>query len=213
MRLVLLGPPGVGKGTQGRLLGERFGVPLISTGEMLREAVKQGTPLGVQAKAVMEAGQLVSDDIMIGLVEERTSRPDAARGFLLDGFPRTVPQADSLERILERRSQRLDAVLSLQADEGRLVERLSARRECPKCGRAFNLETSPPRDRRTCDDDGTVLVQREDDRPETVRERLRVYRRQTEPLIAYYRNRSSLREVPADGGIREVFEALLVVLP
>jgi adenylate kinase len=212
MRLVLLGPPGAGKGTQGRLLAERLGVPLISTGEMLREAVKRGTPLGIKARSVMEAGQLVSDEIMVGLVEERTRQADAVDGFLLDGFPRTVAQAGALDVMLAARGQGLDSVVLLEADEGELVRRLSARRECPRCQRAYNLVTGRPRDGRSCDDDGTELVQREDDREETIRRRLEVYRARTEPLVDFYRRGGRLRPVAADGPVAGVFDAIAAAL-
>ncbi len=213
MRLVLLGPPGVGKGTQGRRLATARGWALISTGEMLREAVANRTPLGVEAKRVMDAGQLVNDDIMIGLVRERTAQPDAVRGFLLDGFPRTVPQADALQRVLAERGQSLDGVLFLTAEADALVSRMTARRECPVCKRAYNLVSAPPKDGRHCDDHPDAeLVQRADDTEETVRRRLVVYREQTEPLVAYYRAAKLLREVPGLGGMDEVFERLHRVL-
>jgi adenylate kinase len=212
MRAVLLGPPGVGKGTQGRLLAAHYRVPLVSTGEMLRDAVKKGTPLGRQAQVVMDAGRLVSDDLMIRLVQERTAQADASQGFLLDGFPRTVAQAESLDALMRSRDQELDAVILLTADEAELVRRLAARRECPTCGRAYNLETQPPRDGRTCDADGTALVQREDDREETVRKRLEVYRAQTEPLVEFYRRDGRLREVQAQGVVDDVFGAVTAAL-
>lgn len=209
LRVVLLGPPGVGKGTQGRRLAADRGWPLISTGEMLRDAVARGTELGREAGRRMAAGELVPDDVMIGIVRERTGRPDAAGGFVLDGFPRTVPQADALAAMLAGRGQRLDAALCLTADEERLVERMTARRECPVCKRAYNLVSAPPRDGRHCDDHpGTELVQRADDTAETVRRRLEVYRAQTAPLVAYYRDAGRLREVPGDGAMDEVFRSV-----
>ena len=213
MRVVLLGPPGVGKGTQGRRLAEEQGWALISTGEMLREAVRKRTPLGLEAQRQMDAGLLVGDDVIIGLVEETLKEPAAREGFVLDGFPRTVPQADALDRMLAERSQKLDAVLSLGASEEELVRRLSARRECPVCKRAYNLESAPPRRDQVCDDHGdTQLIQRVDDRPETVRKRFAVYREQTAPLIDYYRRSSRLRDVPGLGTRDEVYRALLDAL-
>ena len=209
MRVVLLGPPGVGKGTQGRQLAAKRGWALISTGEMLRDAVARRTPLGIEAGRKMDAGELVPDEVMIGLVRERTGEPDASRGFVLDGFPRTVPQADALEAMLRERGQRVDAVLSLTSGEAELVKRLSARRECPVCKRAYNLVSAPPRDGRHCDDHpATELVQRADDAAETVMRRLDVYRLQTEPLIAYYRERGRLIEVPGEGSVEEIGRAL-----
>jgi len=211
--VVLLGPPGVGKGTQGRRLAADKGWALISTGEMLREAASRGTPLGLEARRRMDQGLLVSDDVMIGLVRERTAEPDAAPGFVLDGFPRTVPQADALERVLAERERRLGAVVSLEMPEAGLVRRLTARRECPVCKRAYNLESAPPKDGRTCDDHPeTELTQRADDRPETVRKRFAVYREQTAPLIDYYRRSGRLQEVPGMGSRDEVHRALLDAL-
>jgi len=177
MRLVFLGPPGSGKGTQGRQLGQRLLVPAISTGDMLREAVREGTALGRRAKAVMDSGELVPDDVVVGLIRERIAAPDAREGFVLDGFPRTVEQAHALERLLVGNGAALDAVINLSAPEGVLVERLLLR----------------------ASSDG-----RSDDRPETVRERLRVYREKTEPLVSYYRTRGLLTDVDGVGEIAEV---------
>ena len=209
MRLVLLGPPGVGKGTQGRRLAAEKGWALISTGEVLREAVARGTPLGLEAQRLMDAGRLVPDDVMIELVRERTAASNAARGFVLDGFPRTVPQADALGKVLAERGQSLDRVLHLTGDERTLVTRMTARRECPVCKRAYNLVSAPPKDGRNCDDHPDAeLIQRTDDTEETVRRRLEVYRAQTEPLVHYYRATSRLREVPGTGSMDEVFRGL-----
>jgi adenylate kinase len=213
MRLVLLGPPGVGKGTQGRRLAGEHRWALISTGEMLREAVEKKTQLGIEARKRMDAGLLVPDDVMIGLVKERSGESDAREGFVLDGFPRTVPQADALDSMLQRREQRLDVVLSLEAPEDELVRRLSARRECPVCKRAYNLVTAPPRDGRHCDDHPeSELVQRADDREETVKKRLQVYEAQTAPLIEYYRGQGRLREVRGLGSPDEVYRSLTQAL-
>ena len=209
MRVVLLGPPGVGKGTQGRRLAAERGWALISTGEILREAVARRTRLGLEAQRRIDCGLLVPDDVMIELVRGCIDRPDAARGFVLDGFPRTVPQADALERMLAETSQSLDAVIYLAVPESRLVRRLTARRECPSCQRAYNLESAPPRDGRHCDDHpGVELVQRADDAEETVRRRLEVYREQTAPLVEYYRSRGRLTEAQADGTLDEVYGRL-----
>lgn len=209
MRVVLLGPPGVGKGTQGRRLAQEHGWALISTGEILREAVAKGTALGVEAKLRMDRGLLVEDQTMIGLVRDRTTHADAGRGFVLDGFPRTVPQAESLDQILEERGQALSAAVCLTAGESELVRRMSARRECPQCKRAYNLVSAPPRDGRHCDDHPEVeLVQRVDDEEATVLRRLEVYRAQTEPLVDYYRSRKRLLDVPGTGTMDEVYRAI-----
>jgi adenylate kinase len=213
LRLVLLGPPGVGKGTQGRRLAAQHRWALISTGEILRDAVAQQTKLGREARNKMEAGLLVPDDVMIGLVKERSAEEDAGDGFVLDGFPRTVPQADALDSMLQARGQRLDAAVGLDAPREELVQRLSARRECPVCKRAYNLVSAPPKDGRHCDDHpGTALVQREDDSEATVRKRLEVYDRQTAPLLDYYRGQGRLREVAANGSVDDVYGSLTRVL-
>lgn len=209
MRLVLLGPPGVGKGTQGRRLATDRGWALISTGEMLRDAVAKRTPLGKQAKQLMDAGQLVPDDVMIGLVKERTVEPDALGGFVLDGFPRTVPQADALRAMLAERKQELNVAVLLQAPDEELVRRLSSRWECPECRRVYNSLSAPAKDGRHCDDHPeTELRQRADDTEATVRKRLDVYREQTAPLVNYYQRCGRLKEVKGIGALDEVYGAL-----
>ncbi len=209
MRVVLLGPPGVGKGTQGRRLASGHGWALISTGEILRGAAARRTPLGIEAQRLMDAGRLVGDDVMIELVKERSRQLDAAVGFVMDGFPRTVPQAEALDVMLEERSQALDAAVSLAAPTGELVRRMSARRECPICKRAYNLVSAPPRDGRHCDDHPAAeLVRRADDAPDTVLRRLEVYARETAPLLEFYRSRGRLREIPGLGTMDEVYGSL-----
>ncbi len=209
MRIVLLGPPGVGKGTQGRQLAGERGCALISTGDMLRDAVARRTPLGVQAKQLMDAGHLVPDDVIVGLVRERTLEPDAVSGFVLDGFPRTVPQAVALDAMLAERSLKLDAVALLLASDEELVRRLSSRWECPVCRRVFNSLSAPSKDGRHCDDHPeTELRQRADDSVETVRTRLKVYGAQTAPLADFYRSSGRLVEVNGTGPLDEVHDAL-----
>ncbi len=213
MRVVLLGPPGVGKGTQGRRLANEHGWALISTGEMLRAAVAHGTPLGLEARKRMDQGLLVPDDVMIGLVRERTTEPDTGSGFVLDGFPRTVTQADALDSMLQGRGLRLDAVVALAVAEDELVRRLTARRECPVCKRAYNMESLPPKDGSHCDDHPeAVLVQRADDTEATIRRRFQVYRDETSPLLDYYRGQGRLREIHGVGPMDEVYRALTVAL-
>lgn len=204
MRWIFLGPPGAGKGTQAARLAERAGVPQISTGDMFRAAVRAGTPLGLEAKRYMDAGQLVPDEVTIAIVRERLAQPDCRRGFLLDGFPRTVAQAEGLAAALDELDVALDGVLYFDVPDEVVVERLSGRRVCPDCGATYHLRFDPPRRPGTCDRCGSQLLQRPDDREETVRERLAVYRRQTEPLVDYYRRAGLLRPVAADRPIEEV---------
>ena len=182
MRLILLGAPGAGKGTQATFICKQFGIPQISTGDMLRAAVKAGTPLGLQAKSVMDSGALVSDDIIIGLVKERIAQPDCANGFLFDGFPRTLPQADALKTA----GVKLDYVLEIDVPFDAIIERMSGRRSHLPSGRTYHLKFNPPKVEGLDDVTGEALVQRDDDREETVNKRLQVYSAQTRPLIAYY---------------------------
>jgi len=209
MKVVLLGPPGVGKGTQGRRLAMSRGWALISTGEMLRDAVVRQTQVGMQAKRVMDSGHLVPDEVMVGLVRERTLEKDAREGFVLDGFPRTVPQAQALDGLLAERSQAVDRAVLLTAPDEELVRRLSSRWECPVCRRVYNALSAPSRDGLHCDDHpGTELRQRADDTEATVRERLQVYRVQTAPLVDFYRGQGRLKDVRGTGPVEEVYAAL-----
>ncbi len=213
MRLVLLGAPGSGKGTQAQRMQARYGLPQVSTGDLLREAVAAGTELGRAAKAVMDAGQLVDDRIMLGIIRERLARPDAARGFILDGFPRTIVQADGLAALLGEIGQPIDAVILFDIDPEVLRKRLEGRRSCRRCGRVFHLETNPPGAGDRCTDGGPHdLFQRPDDNDETVRRRLAVYRERTQPLIDYYAKRGLLRHIDADGTLDEVDERLKAAL-
>jgi len=182
MKLILLGPPGAGKGTQANFIREKFGIPQISTGDMLRAAVKAGTPLGVAAKKVMDSGQLVSDDIIIGLVQERLKAPDCAKGYLFDGFPRTIPQAEAMKKA----NVAIDYVLEIDVPDRDIVERMSGRRVHPASGRTYHAKFNPPKVAGKDDATGEPLVQRDDDREETVKKRLEVYHSQTRPLVDYY---------------------------
>jgi len=182
MKLILLGPPGAGKGTQANFIREKYGIPQISTGDMLRAAVKAGTPLGLAAKQVMDAGKLVSDDIIIGLVSERLKQPDCRRGYLFDGFPRTIPQAEALRKA----GVPIDYVLEIDVPDDEIIERMSGRRVHPASGRSYHVEFNPPKREGLDDVTGEPLIQRDDDREETVRHRLEVYRKQTSPLVGYY---------------------------
>jgi len=212
MRIVLIGAPGGGKGTQAKLLVEKYGIPQISTGDLLREAVAAGTPLGMRAKAAMEAGQLVSDDIVLGMIRERLSKPDAQKGFILDGFPRNIPQAESLDKLLTDMGKPLQVSLLIDVDFNILMQRLTGRRTCSQCGAIFNVHTSPPRLEGRCDKCGGELTQRADDNEATVSQRLKVYEAQTAPLIEYYRRHGILRTVQGVGEIEDIFEAIQRVL-
>jgi adenylate kinase len=212
VRIILLGPPGAGKGTQAGAVSEAFGIPHISTGDILRTNVREGTELGREAKRYMDAGDLVPDDVIIGMVGERLAEPDASEGFLFDGFPRTVPQAEALERLLVEQEQPLDVVLRLSVDQGELVNRLTGRRTCTSCGAVFHVEHSPPQVEGTCDVCGGEIVQREDDREDVVLNRLQVYRSQTEPLEQFYWERGLLRDVEAVGEVDEISERVLKIL-
>jgi adenylate kinase len=186
------------------MLTERYGVPQVSTGDILRAAVAAGTPLGKEAKAYMDRGALVPDEVVIGIVRDRLAEPDCRKGYLLDGFPRTVAQAEALTRMLEQLGAPLPRVVSLEVGEEELVKRLSGRRTCEACGEPFHVEFHPPRGEGTCDKCGGRLIQREDDTEETIRRRLQVYRKQTEPLIVYYQNRGLLKTVNGLGEAGEV---------
>jgi adenylate kinase len=204
VRLVFLGPPGAGKGTQARALAQEWGVPHVATGDMLRAAAAAGTPLGRQARAFMERGALVPDDVIVGLIAERLAEPDAKRGFVLDGFPRTIPQAEALDRLLAERDQGLDRVIYFDVPEDELLRRLTGRRSCPACQATYHVTANPPRRAGVCDRCGAELVQRPDDREDTVRTRLRVYADQTAPLLDYYRRRGLLVTVTGAGSIEAV---------
>ena len=205
MRIILLGPPGSGKGTQAFLLSEKLGFPKVATGDLLREAVRQQTPLGLKAKEVMEKGELVSDELVGEIVRERINRPDCQSGYILDGFPRNVNQAKFLEKI---DSSRPEVVIDLEVDEEEIVRRLSARRICPQCQAVYNLEVKPPRVEGKCDRCQADLIQRDDDRPEVIRKRLEVYHQQTRPLVEYYKGKGNYKKIKGDGKIEEIFQVI-----
>jgi len=201
MRIVLLGAPGSGKGTQSQLLVKAYGIPQISTGDLLREAVSKGTALGLRAKAAMDLGQLVDDATVLGMIRERLSLPDAAKGFILDGFPRNIAQAEALEKLLKELGTPLESVVLMNLDLGILFKRLSGRRICQDCGRVFNVYTSPPGDKHR-------VIQRPDDKEEVIGKRLDVYEAQTKPLIKYYEAAGLLRIVDADADVDAVFKSI-----
>ena len=212
MRLVFLGAPGVGKGTQAEQVSAKFGYPKISTGDILREAVRNKTALGVEAKSFMDQGQLVPDSVVIGLVREKLNESGTAKGFLLDGFPRTAAQAEELDKTLNQKGQKLDRVINVKVPRSEVVRRLSGRRSCPKCQAVFHVEFAPPQREDVCDRCATALVQRNDDRKETVEARLTVYDEQTAPLIAYYHQRGLLSDLDGAGPIEQVQQRLLDLL-
>jgi len=208
LRVILIGPPGSGKGTQAKLLAEKEGIPHISTGDILREAVKQETPLGKQAAPIMAQGALVPDDLMVGIIRERLQKPDARKGFLLDGFPRTVVQARKLDELLGGNGDGKVSVISLLVPDEVIVQRVAARLTCPKCGAIYHRESSPPKNDNFCDRCGASLTARADDTETAVRTRLDAFHRQTEPVVSYYRQKSWLKEVDGVGTVDEVFERI-----
>ena len=215
MRLILLGPPGAGKGTQATFITEHFSIPQISTGDMLRAAVKAGTPLGLQAKSIMESGGLVSDDLIIGLVQDRLTQPDCQSGYLFDGFPRTIPQADALKSA----NVALDFVLEIDVPEQEIIERMSGRRVHPASGRSYHVKFNPPKSEGIDDVTGEPLVQRDDDKEETVRHRLSVYREQTRPLVDYYAgwadsdpSAARYRKINGVGDLKDIRQRILDAL-
>ena len=213
MRLILLGPPGAGKGTQSQRLVEKLGIPQLSTGDMLREAVKAGTEVGLKAKAVMDAGNLVSDEIVNAIVSERIDQPDAAKGFILDGYPRTLVQADAVEQMLADKGLLLDGVIELEVDDNVLVERISGRYSCAKCGTGYHDTNHKPRVPGVCDKCGsTEFKRRPDDNAETVRTRLEAYYKQTSPLIGYYYAKGKLRKVDGMADMDDVTASIEKIL-
>jgi adenylate kinase len=205
MKLVLLGPPGAGKGTQAKMLIEKYQIPQISTGDILRQAVKDGTPLGKKAKTYMDQGKLVPDDLIITLIKERINADDCSDGYIFDGFPRTVAQAEALDSLLKSLATELDAVVSIEVPEDEVVKRLSGRRTCKNCGALYHILYTPPAKEGICDKCGGSLFQRSDDNEATIRQRLSVYREQTAPLIAYYTKQDLVKAIPGVGDPQAIF--------
>jgi len=206
MNLLLMGLPGAGKGTQAEKINEKYHIPHISTGDMFRSAIKEGTDLGKKAKEFMDQGELVPDEVTIGIVKERLSKDDCKDGFLLDGFPRTIAQAEALQNLLGELNQSIDYVLHVDVPEDKLVERLTGRRVCPTCGTAYHVIFNPPKEEGICDKDGSSLIQRDDDKPETVKRRLSVNIEQTKPLLEFYEEKGYLVNVNGDQEIDSVFK-------
>lgn len=210
--LILFGPPGAGKGTQAQFIVERYGIPQVSTGDILRAAVREGTPLGLAAKAIMDSGGLVSDDIVLGIVGERLQHEDCQAGFILDGFPRTIPQAEGLDHLLGKLNQKIQHVISLEVDDSEIIKRLCGRRTCPACGKGYHLSFDPPLKAGVCDVCNTTLVQRVDDSEDTIIKRLTVYKEQTSPLKNYFQGCGLLRTIPGDSAISQIQSEITKIL-
>ncbi|MGA6993325.1 MAG: adenylate kinase [Candidatus Deferrimicrobiaceae bacterium] len=212
MGIILLGAPGSGKGTQAKKMTTSFAIPQISTGDMLREAVKNGTEMGRKAKVYMDQGGLVPDEVVIGIVRDRLREKDCGKGFILDGFPRTIPQAEALDRVIKELGKEITSVLSLEVDEKEILERLSGRRTCSGCGAMYHVRFNPPKTEGRCDKCAGTLLQRDDDKEETIRTRLLTYRKSTEPLIEYYRKTGKVHAVKASGDIDAIFANISRIL-
>ena len=212
MKLILLGPPGVGKGTQAQLICKKFDTIQISTGDMLRAEIKAGTSLGRKAEEIIAGGELVPDNIILGMVENRLFDNNPPQNYILDGFPRTIPQAEGLEQLYTQHDESLDLVLLLDAPEPLIIERLAARRSCKNCNQVYHLVSMPPKEKNICDKCGGPLFQREDDKPETVQQRLKVYKKQTEPLASFYKEKGLLKTVDSTGSPAEVHKKVTAIL-
>lgn len=212
LNIIFLGPPGAGKGTQAKKIAEEFDIPHISTGDIFRKNLKGGTELGLKAKAYMDKGLLVPDEIVVAIVEDRLKEPDCREGFILDGFPRTVIQAEALDRVLEKLKTRITHVINVEVSRNELIDRLTGRRVCKACGATYHMKYDPPQKPEVCDKCGGPLIQRDDDKVETVEKRLDVYEKQTQPLIEFYKNMGLLRTIDGMQPIEEVFENIKGVL-
>ena len=212
MNIILLGPPGAGKGTQAKMMIEKYNIPQISTGDMLRAALKERTPLGLKAKEYMDKGALVPDEVVIGLIQERLKEADCRKGYILDGFPRTVAQAEALDKVLAGLGSKIDHVISMEVDKGDLLKRLTGRRTCRQCGAMFHVIFSPALNKDICDKCQGELYQRDDDNEDTVRNRLEVYDAQTFPLIQYYQRQGLVRKIEGVGSIQQIFENIVKTL-
>ncbi|MCX7883969.1 MAG: adenylate kinase [Caloramator sp.] len=212
MNIVLLGPPGAGKGTQAKQIEEKYNIPHISTGDIFRKNIKEKTPLGITAKEYIDKGHLVPDDITIAIVEDRLKQDDCFNGFLLDGFPRTIEQADALDKVLKIQDKKVEFVINIQVPEEELIKRLTGRRVCTACGASYHMIFNPPKEDEICDLCKGKLIQRPDDSIETVTNRLKVYRKQTEPLINYYKNKQILYNINGEQDIQKVFNDICSIL-
>jgi len=212
MKIVMLGAPGAGKGTQAIKIADKYGIPHISTGDIFRANIKGGTELGMKAKSYMDKGELVPDEVTIGMLLDRISQDDCKDGYVLDGFPRTIPQAESLTKALAEKGQKIDYAMDIDVPDEAIVKRMSGRRACPKCGATYHIVYAAPKTENVCDKCGSELIVRSDDKPETVQDRLNVYHKQTEPLISYYKEAGVLREVDGTKDLEDVFNAVIAIL-
>lgn len=212
MKIVLLGPPGAGKGTQAKSISNRYSIPHISTGDIFRKNISENTPLGIEAKSYMDNGQLVPDEVTINMVKDRLQQDDCKNGYLLDGFPRTVHQAEALDNFLTEREESIDTALLIEVPKEFILERMTGRRVCPSCGASYHIKFNPPTNDGKCDLCGSDVIQRKDDTEETVKERLDVYENQTQPLIDFYKNKKQLSVVDGTQAINEVFESICKIL-
>lgn len=208
MRLILLGPPGAGKGTQAKLLAEKFNIQQISTGDILRQAVKNKTKMGLKAKSYMDQGKLVPDNVVIGIIKDRLDNADCSKGFILDGFPRTIQQAESLSQALKQMEIDIDHLIDIEIDFDYLIQRLTGRWTCRECGEGYHKMSNPPKKKGVCDKCDGELYQRDDDKEETIQKRFEVYRKETEPLKDYYQKNGKLNAIKGDGGIQEIFSRI-----
>ena len=212
MKIVMLGAPGAGKGTQAQMMAEKFGLPHISTGDIFRANIKNGTELGKKAKAFMDAGKLVPDELTVEILLDRVKADDCAKGYILDGFPRTIPQAEVLSDTLAKTGEKIDYAINVDVPDANIVKRMSGRRSCPKCGASYHIEFIPPKKEGVCDHCGSDLIQRADDKAETVLARLEVYHAQTAPLTGYYEKKGLLQKIAGDQGIEGTFAAIMNAL-
>ena len=212
MKIIMLGAPGAGKGTQAKMIAERYGVPHVSTGDMFRANIKNGTALGMEAKKYMDAGELVPDELTVRILLDRVAKEDCGGGYVLDGFPRTIPQAEVLDEALTKIGEQVDYAIDVDVPDENIVRRMSGRRACLSCGATYHIEHIPPKTADICDQCGAALVLRDDDKPETVKNRLNVYHEQTQPLIAYYTKKGILRTVDGTRPMEEVFDAITAIL-
>ena len=212
MKIIMLGAPGAGKGTQAKNLADKYGIPHISTGDIFRSNIKAGTELGKKAKSYMDSGQLVPDELTIGLVVDRLQDEDCSKGYILDGFPRTIPQAQQFDDVLEKLNQKIDYAINIEVPDENIIERMSGRRACPGCGATYHIQYNPTKTENVCDRCGSEIVLRDDDQPATVRKRLDVYHEQTQPLIEYYTAKEKLVEIDGTKEIEEIFQLIVETL-